>query len=93
MFCDSKFNGVILPNTLHDIVFIDAPVEDDHLPETIRLLIVKFNDPSFLFTVVEIETLIDTINKKYRCGNQLCVYRDYLLISMNPSQPTDADIS
>ena len=81
----------IIPHIIRDIVFIDAPLDDDHLPETVTLLNMKFNDPLFQFTLLEIETLIETMNKGNESENQICVYRDYLLTSMNPSIPTDAD--
>ena len=80
----------IIPIILSEIIFTLPPIEDEHLPYTIRELRSKFHDPNFYLTSLEKVAMIDSMTKGNNGEKQICVYRDYLLSSMNPSNPSDA---
>ena len=82
--------GDHIPTILNDLIFIAPPNDDEHLPYTLKQLTLKFNDRLFQFTVVEIEALIDTMNRGHNSELCICVYRDYLLTSMNPVNASDS---
>ena len=79
-----------IPPVLNDLNFIPPPTDDEHLPYTLKQLSLKFNNRLFEFTVLEIEALINTMNKGNDSELCICVYRDYLLTSMNPINASDS---
>jgi hypothetical protein len=76
-----------LPSILTDLQFKDVPPEDEHLPYTINQLKIKFNDENYVMSETDIQTFIGTMDKGHRSEQCICVYRDYLLSSMNPDCP------
>ena len=79
-----------IPNLLSELVFVPPPQDDEHLPYTLRQLSLKFNDRLFEFSIIQIEALINTMIKGNDSELCICVYRDYLLSSMNPINASDS---
>ena len=82
-----------IPDILSEVIFSKPPDADDHLPQTLKQLTTKFSDVTYHLSLNEIQILINTMNTANDSELKICVYRDYLLSSMNPSAPSDASKS
>jgi hypothetical protein len=80
--------GTEIPSILSDIQFQEVPKDDFHLPLFIERMNEKFRESPL--NDRQIQTLIDDMEKGNLAELKICIYRDYLLTTLNPNPPNDA---
>lgn len=83
-----KEKGINIPLILSDIQFQDMPSDDFHLPLFIERMNEKFRENPL--NEQQIQILINDMENGNLAERKICVYRDYLLTTLNPNPPNDA---